>query len=192
MNRFLKILSICLIGVSQFACANIQNVDLVESKPPVEEEKVVVDMSDYKGMEQDDHMFVYCNSEDYLEMIENEETFVVYFGQDQCGYCNKVIQILNDVAKEYETSVYYINTRENGETLNSDIPHYEEVLATVSDLISENEDGEKYLYTPSVIFVVNGVAKKFVGAVASNDDTGIDNEAQKKYYEEGFDLITKE
>lgn len=58
----------------------------------------------------EDNPIIYANENDILSMMENKESFVVYFGFSACPWCRSVIPSLINAAKESQvTKIYYVN-----------------------------------------------------------------------------------
>lgn len=48
---------------------------------------------------------------DYSEMIKNKETFILEIMQDGCSHCENFKPKLEDISKEYDLKIYYINLK---------------------------------------------------------------------------------
>ena len=137
--------------------------------------------------------FVYATDAKIVEMIENDETFYVYFGSTLCPWCRSVIEKFIEVANEKEiTKVYYVDIwdSEGNEIMrdkykvNDDgslelvvegTEAYKKLLAYFDSLLSEynltaNEKkistGEKRIYAPNFIYVEKGEAKNLVEGIS--------------------------
>ena len=61
----------------------------------------------------DDHPFVYKSANDIITMMDNGETFVVYFGFANCPWCRRVLPTLIEVAQDLELKeIYYVDVSE--------------------------------------------------------------------------------
>ena len=137
--------------------------------------------------------FVYATDAKIVEMIENDETFYVYFGSTLCPWCRSVIEKFIEVANEKEiTKVYYVDIwdSEGNEIMrdkykvNDDgslelvvegTEAYKKLLAYFDSLLYEynltaNEKkistGEKRIYAPNFIYVEKGEAKNLVEGIS--------------------------
>lgn len=174
-----------------------------------EEEKVEVDKfkEEYEGLNgkvidgtdlvhrkitiPDDHPFVYKSANDILTMMDNGETFVVYFGFAKCPWCRSVLPTLIDVASDLELNeIYYVDVSEirdaykieDGEVVISKegsegyiglLKRFENVLDdyTLTDEDGEEvEVGEKRIYAPNVISVVSGQAKQLETGISEKQE----------------------
>lgn len=53
--------------------------------------------------------FIYTPAEDIVKKIENEETFIVYFGDPECSLCRSVIEQSVESASENSVEkIYYV------------------------------------------------------------------------------------
>jgi len=141
-----------------------------------------------------DNMIVYKTEEDIVNMINNKETFIVYFGFAECPWCRSVVPTLIQVAKDLKVEkIYYVDilnirdvielkgnqlekTKKGTKGYNKLIKLLDPVL---SDYIISDSKGndvsakEKRIYAPNVVVIVNGKAKKM--------DTGISDELTDPY-----------
>lgn len=153
------------------------------------------DMSGYEGLtDKTDHVFIVSDAKDFLERMDNKETFIAYFGFDKCPWCNSMISILNDLGKEYGQEILYINTRPTKKvTANNQIDNYEQLFNRIGEYWDINpETGENYMYVPFVIFVKEGnVVSSHMGTIEDHipDLSNMSEEQQNKLtniYREGF------
>lgn len=159
-------------------------------------EKVKSDMSGYSTLTDEEHVFYDLTVKDMAEMMDEGETFVVYFGFDHCAWCLEAVPLLNEAAKEAEMTVGYINTRADEEwQSNLDIDDYDLVVEKLGDYLSYDNDGVKHLYTPFVCFIKDGsVVYTHEGTIPDHnakEETLTDEEKEevKGYYEHGFGEI---
>ena len=154
-------------------------------------------MSGYKGLDdKDTKVFIVSDVKDFLQRLDNEETFVAYFGFSDCPWCNDAISILNSEALKEGINIYYINTRPNQSVkANCEIPDYDLLLARVGQHFGKNEEGNEYLYVPFVFFIKNGsIVYTHQGTSDSYDPTVTDIplatiDELKEIYHHGFDLM---
>lgn len=117
------------------------------------------DMTGYEGLtDKTDHVFIVSDANDFIKRLDQKDTFVAYFGFNTCLWCNSMISILNDLGKEYNQEILYINTRPNKRvTANNQIDHYDELYSRIGEYWNiDPETGDNYLFVPFVAFVKNG------------------------------------
>jgi thiol-disulfide isomerase/thioredoxin len=123
-----------------------------------------------------------------VDLINNKETFYVYFGFPSCPWCRSVIEKAIEVAKKNNIDkIYYVNILDirdtlevNGttiETVKEGSENYYKLIDLLKDVLSEYKltdiDGnqvdasEKRIYAPNFIYVENGKAKKMIEGISS-------------------------
>ena len=132
--------------------------------------------------------FVYQTSDEIAKRMDNKESFVVYFGFAKCPWCRSMIEQLIRSAKDNNIdTIYYVDVLEirdtyqindEGEvTLTKDgTEGYMSLIDKMGNVLSDytltNEDGEsvsvgeKRIYAPNVVAVVNGKAEKMVEGIS--------------------------
>ena len=66
----------------------------------------------------DDNPFVYASANDIITMMDNNETFIVYFGFNSCPWCRSVLPTLLEVADDLELEkIYYVDVKDMRDTL---------------------------------------------------------------------------
>lgn len=144
-----------------------------------------------------DNPIIYKNASDIVKMMEDKQTFIVYFGFSDCPWCRSVIPTLFEVAKDKKIDkIYYVDVKsirdtlevnENGEVVTTVMgsESYYQLLNLLGDVLSDynltDQNGnrvntdEKRIGAPNVVAVVDGVAKSM--------DTGISEEQKNGYVE---------
>ena len=143
----------------------------------------------------------YSTAKEIVEKTENNETFVVYFGFAKCPWCRSMIENLIDLSIENEIDIYYVDVldiRDTIEYVDGELKttkegdkDYMKLIELYGDVLSDynvkNGDekistGEKRIYAPNVIAVVNGEAKEMVEGVSEKleDPYGEITEEMKK------------
>lgn len=159
----------------------------------------VIEGTDYKVRTlniPEDNPIVYAEANDIISMMDNNETFVVYFGFNSCPWCRSVLPVLLDVAKDLNLKkIYYVNVKDIRDRLDVDedgniitvkegSEGYIGLLARLDDVLEdyilevdgkEIETEEKRIYAPNVVSIVNGKAKEL--------ETGISDELDDPFME---------
>lgn len=154
----------------------------------------VVEGTNYKVREltiPEDNPIVYAEANDIISMMDNNETFVVYFGFSSCPWCRSVLPILLDVAEESNIEkIYYVDVKdirdkleinEDGEvvTVKEGSEGYIGLLNRLDDVLDdytleyngkEVETDEKRIYAPNIVSVVNGEAKELETGISDDQD----------------------
>lgn len=127
----------------------------------------------------------YSTAKEIVRKTENKETFIVYFGFSKCPWCRSMIENLVKLSIENDIDVYYVDVLEIRDTIeyvdgelkttkegDKDYMKLVELYSNVlSDYTISNGDekisaGEKRIYAPNVLAVVNGEAKEMVEGVS--------------------------
>lgn len=149
---------------------------------------------------------VYKTTEEVLELIDKKKSFVLYFGFDTCPWCRSVVPTLASISKELNQEVYYIDVKDIRDTYELDDdnkpklvkkgskdysklleklePVLEDYTLTDSDN-NEIEVGEKRIYAPSIISVINGEAKELTTGISDKQTDGymkLTKEMEKETY----------
>lgn len=128
--------------------------------------------------------FVYRDSEEIIKILENG-TGVVYLGFPECPWCQAYVPILNEVADiEGLEKIYYYNILEARKDNTKD---YQKMVEILSDYLQYDEEGNKRIYVPAVIFVSKGEIVGFDDETAY-DTKGYDNPEDYWTEEEVSDL----
>lgn len=149
---------------------------------------------------------VYKTTEEVLDLIDKKKSFVLYFGFDTCPWCRSVVPTLASISKELNQKVYYIDVKDIRDTYELDDdnkpklvkkgskdysklleklePVLEDYTLTDSDN-NEIEVGEKRIYAPSIISVINGEAKELTTGISDKQTDGymkLTKEMEKETY----------
>ena len=128
-----------------------------------------------------------------VELIDNKETFYVYFGDKLCPWCRSVIEKSCEIAKDNKIKkIYYVNiwdddgneifrdkySLEDGKVVkvSDGIDEYYKLIEKFDNLLSDytltDEDGnsievgEKRIYAPNFVYVEKGKAIKLVEGIS--------------------------
>jgi predicted bacteriocin transport accessory protein len=164
-----------------------------------EEEKIVpeftyeviserVDMSAYEGVSSTDHHFRLISVNELFNVIDNKSSGIFYFGRENCGCCQNVCRYLEDVAKELNQTIYYIDAYNENDDLISNKDLQDKLSAYLDPIMGTGEDGEKILLTPHVFSVVNG---EFYASQICFDNYSLDNETQIERFKDSYRYIMK-
>ena len=120
------------------------------------------DMSSYEGFTDVDHVFEVISLDESFRFIDEEASAVIYYGFNTCPYCIEIVPTLNNIAKDLELTVYYVDLMAN--------PIEDDQRAKFYELYDEytikDEAGESTFSVPQVSVIVNGEIKStHIGAV---------------------------
>lgn len=142
----------------------------------------------------EDNPFIYKEADDIVEMINNNETFAVYFGFDSCPWCRSVVSTLIEVAKDAGIEkIYYVDVKEirdtivinndgEFETIKEGTDGYYKLIELMDNVLGDytltDLDGnvvytnEKRIYAPNVVVVIDGVAKYLESGISEKQTDG--------------------
>ena len=136
---------------------------------------------------------VYKTTEEVLELIDKKKSFVLYFGFDTCPWCRSVVPNLASISKELNQEVYYIDVKDIRDTFELDddnkpklvkkgskdysklLEKLEPVLEDYTLTDSDNNEikvGEKRIYAPSIISVIDGKATELTTGISEKQTDG--------------------
>ena len=150
-------------------------------------------MMDYEG----ESRLVETDVDEVIRLMNDKESFIVFFSYEDCPYCNMIMPYVNEVAEETGQQVGYINTRKDPSwQSNIDIKGYDLVVKYFGDYLQEDENGVKHLYTPVIYCVKNGnIAARHDGVMPEEDIdpdqplTNSQEEALKETLKEKFETV---
>ena len=97
--------------------------------------------------------FVYRNAEEIIKILENG-TGVVYLGFPECPWCQTYVKYLNEVADmEGLEKIFYFNILEDRK---NNTNNYQKIVKKLNDYLRYDEEGNKKVYVPAIIFVSEG------------------------------------
>ncbi len=161
--------------------------------------KEPTDLSGYHSMEDYDgeSRLVETDVAEAVKLMNDKESFVLFFSFEDCPYCNAVLPYLNKAALEAGQYVGYVDTRKDPEWMtNMDIDDYDLVEKYFGEYLQDDEQGRKHLYTPDAYFIKKGkIVARHSGVLAGADDpnqslTSTQEEELMKILAEDFKKIT--
>ncbi len=133
--------------------------------------------------------FIYKTASEIVDMIDKKESFVVYFGFSSCPWCRSVIPSLIEAASDLNyNAIYYVDVKDIRNTLelddNNEVSEskkgsesYYKLLEVLSAVLKDYnltdkdgntiETGQKRIYAPSVVSIINGKAEELETGISS-------------------------
>lgn len=128
---------------------------------------------------------IYSTAKEIVEKIEKNESFVVYFGFSKCPWCRSMVENLVELSNEYDMEVYYVDVLDirdkieyiDGEkVITKGDENYMKLLDLIGDVLddykvtdsegNEYDTGEKRIYAPNVVAIIQGKATKKVEGIS--------------------------
>lgn len=111
-----------------------------------------------------DNVFVYKTEEEIINFLETG-TGIVYLGFPECPWCQSYVVYLNEVAKDSGIEkIYYLNVKD---IRTNNTENYQKIVSLLSDILPNDENGNKKVYVPQVVFVKKG------NVVAGDNETSM-------------------
>lgn len=156
--------------------------------------------------------FVYKEASDIVKMINDKESFIVYFGFAKCPWCRSIIETLVEVADDYDVdTIYYVDVLEIRDILKLDdtneivtdregSKYYMKLIKLLDNVLSDYNltdaegntvsTGEKRIYAPNVVSVVDGEATLLETGISDSQKDGY-QELTDDMLEETYDKLAK-
>lgn len=111
--------------------------------------------SEYQQVTDEEHVFEYVSANQILYMIENKKTALIVLGFKECPWCQALMPVLNEAAKNEEVEkVYYLDIKTmRDDTTTSEHKKYLMLKEAFSEAVDESKDR---LNAPTVIFLKDG------------------------------------
>ena len=220
-NKILLILLLIVGMMSLTACGNKKEKMSDALKFKEEYESFNGEKNDYFKYRnlsiKEDNPFVYTTAEDVVKKIENEETFIVYFGDPECPWCRSVIEQAIESANENSIEkIYYIRIwngfhneilrdeyelkdgkpiiKSKGTDAYYKLLEYFDKLLEDYTLTDENDNtvsvGEKRLFAPNFISIKNGKAEELIDGISEKQES-FDSELSEEILKEENEIFDK-
>lgn len=220
-NKILLILLLIVGMMSLTACGNKKEKMSDALKFKEEYESFNGEKNDYFKYRnlsiKEDNPFVYTTAEDVVKKIENEETFIVYFGDPECPWCRSVIEQAIESANENSIEkIYYVRIwngfhneilrdeyelkdgkpiiKSKGTDAYYKLLEYFDKLLEDYTLTDENDNtvsvGEKRLFAPNFISIKNGKAEELIDGISEKQES-FDSELSEEILKEENEIFDK-
>ena len=141
--------------------------------------------SEYNTVKKD-NVYKYSTYSNVMDTLENK-TGIIYLGFASCALWKEITPVLNEVAKEKDIKeVLYYNfkdMRDNNTT------EYQELADKLSDYIKTDDEGNKRIQAPTVIFVNKGnIVAVYIGTINS-DSEEIMTDEEKNTLKQNFESL---
>lgn len=144
------------------------------------------DMSAYAFIEDEDPAFLEVSTEESLRLFVNG-TGVVVYSYETCPWCNRILPILDEAAKEYGTEVFYVNiysdtfmaltAQEKSDQINALYQCLDPILEREKD--PETGEDKAVMQVPEVVAIKDGEIKSHHMGVV--DDFSLDPDHLDEY-----------
>ena len=141
--------------------------------------------SEYSTVKKD-NVYKYSTYSNVMDTLKNK-TGIIYLGFPSCTLCKEITPILNEVAKEKNIKeVLYYNFKDMRDNNTSE---YQELADKLSDYIKTDDEGNKRIQAPTVIFVNKGnIVAVYIGTINS-DSEEIMTDEEKNTLKQNFESL---
>lgn len=169
------------------ACSNTNSKDIVNNdieycgvgEDTCEEE------FNYDDFMTGENVFNPISFEEAINLFENKESGIMYFGYSNCPWCIEAVPIMNEVAQNLGKEIYYVATRDSDRNQLYTEEESEKILSYIGEYEDRDEEGNLHIYVPLVVVFEDGVCVSGnLGTVDSHDAH------ERKMTEEEIDQLT--
>lgn len=189
-----KVLCLTIIVLLLCGCSNRDSSKFKKEYESINGQKVSETNFQRTINIENDNPFIYSSAEEVIKMMDDKETFFVYFGDKQCPWCRSTIEKCIESAKKNGIGkIYYINIWDNDHNeilrdkykLNDDnevelviagSDSYKELLNRFDSLLEDytlNDEngnkikvGEKRIFAPNYLYIKDGEAIKLIDGIS--------------------------
>lgn len=117
---------------------------------------------------QKDNIYEYATYSNVIDTIK-AGTGIIYLGFPTCTLCKEIVPILDEAAKEKKVDrILYYNFKDIRDNNTSE---YQDLANLLSDYISSDDEGNKRISAPTIIFVKDGnITSVYVGTINSDSE----------------------
>lgn len=189
MKKCIAILfSLCLFlcgCASEHAKVTITNTVDLNSEPAI--------MTVYEWIGDEIADFQEITFAESLRLFTEKGSGILYYGYDNCPYCERGIPLLNEAALETGVTVYYIDVYGPMQPTRDE---YDDLVSYIEETFIEDKDGNKSFFVPLVIGVKNGeITASHVSLVSDftleNEDSMLSDAQKSELKKIYLDIIEK-
>lgn len=142
------------------------------------------DMSEYDGVDVGTKVFKGITADELIKMMKNGGSGVILFSSPECRNCQNVIGYIQYAADEVGLdTIYYLNFASDEYPLEE--TNFTDIVDLFGEVLAENDEGKKSIYTPHLITVKNGkVIEGKLGSDVNENSTPEDIEKMVNEYED--------
>ena len=112
------------------------------------------------------YVFDEINHSKLLNKLSTKNDCIVYVCVDGNKLCTKYGLLIDEVAKTFDIkSIYYYDIKEDREKNNGT---YQKIISKLSNYVLTDDLGKQNLYSPTLIFIKNGVVYSFDDSLSIN------------------------
>lgn len=143
------LLSLCLLLCG---CAKQETSKVTITNPvDIYSEPAIMTVYEWIGNEIAD--FQEITFTESLRLFSEKGSGILYFGYDNCPFCERAVPMLNEAALETGVTVYYVDVYGVFQPTQKE---FEELMGYVDEALIEDESGGKSFFVPLILGIKNG------------------------------------
>lgn len=159
-----------------FIIVGCKKVEVKQIEVKKIEDNVTVDAIRFKEEYEkvsEDNIYKYKTYDNIIETLESG-TGIIYLGFPSCISCNDILPVLDEVSKENNIKeILYYNFKS---IRKNNTKEYKDIVGLLSEYLSEDDEGNKKLTAPTILFVKEGnIFKVYTPNIVLDDEI-------KKYF----------
>lgn len=100
-----------------------------------------------------DNIFIYKNADEAADILENGRG-IVFFGFNECSWCQYYAVFLHDIVREMEIDkIYYCDIKEDRDNYSES---YQRIVNILSGHLQYDDEGRQRIFVPDVCVVSRG------------------------------------
>lgn len=113
-----------------------------------------------------DYVFKQLNHSKILNKLSSKSDSIIYICVDGNKLCTKYGLLIDEVAKNFSIdTIYYYDIKEDRESNNGT---YQKIVSKLSNYAVTDDLGNQDLYTPTLIFIKNGIVSSYDDSLSIN------------------------
>lgn len=141
------------------------------------------------NLEDNNNVYKYATYDSVIDIVKHG-TGIIYLGFPNCDLCKEVIPVLNEVVKEKDIDeVLYYNFKDIRENNTNE---YIELVDLIAEYIKTDDEGNKMLQAPTIIFVNKGtIVGVYIGMINSSSEELMSDDEKNNLKQNFSSLIDK-
>ncbi|MBQ9822915.1 MAG: hypothetical protein IJM63_00335 [Solobacterium sp.] len=174
------------------ACAP-KGSDTITITNPIEMNSDPAIMTVYEWIGEEIADFQEITFKESIRLFSEKGSGILYFGYDNCPWCERAVPLLNEAALETGVTVYYVDVYGPFQPTKE---QFDELLDYIEETLIEDDKGEKAFFVPAVIGIKNGeITGSHVSLLSDftieDEESQLSDEQKKKLKEIYLDIIRK-
>lgn len=141
------------------------------------------------NLDDNENVYKYATYDNVMDTIKHG-TGIIYLGFPNCALCKEVIPILNEVVKEKDIDeILYYNFKDIRENNTNE---YIELVDLIAEYIKTDDEGNKRMQAPTIIFVNKGtIVGVYIGVINSSSEELMTDDEKNNLMQNFSSLIDK-